>query len=115
LTTPSGIAALNQEVTRQAAMISYIDDIMLMLIVILASLPLLLLVRVPRRQPVSAATDDYCEFSSAPGGPTYRAFKKSNEAAIFRLQWPFHLCGHRVPARSVDIIANSSTAKLGAN
>jgi DHA2 family multidrug resistance protein len=55
LTTPSGIAALNHEVTRQAAMIGYIDDFALMLIVILASLPLLLLVRVPRRQPVAAA------------------------------------------------------------
>jgi hypothetical protein len=41
---PSGIAALNQEVTRQAAMIGYIDDFALMLIVILASLPLLLLI-----------------------------------------------------------------------
>jgi DHA2 family multidrug resistance protein len=58
LTTPSGIAALNQEVTRQSAMIGYIDDFALMLIVILASLPLLLLVRVPRRQPATAAADD---------------------------------------------------------
>ena len=58
LTTPSGIAALNHEVTRQAAMIGYIDDFALMLIVILASLPLLLLVRVPSRQPVAAAADD---------------------------------------------------------
>jgi DHA2 family multidrug resistance protein len=57
LTTPTGIAALNQEVTRQAAMISYIDDFMLMLIVILASLPLLLLVRGPRRQPVPTAAE----------------------------------------------------------
>jgi MFS transporter, DHA2 family, multidrug resistance protein len=58
LTIPSGIAALNQEVTRQAAMIAYIDDFMLMLIVILACLPLLLLVRGPRRQPATAAADD---------------------------------------------------------
>jgi DHA2 family multidrug resistance protein len=58
LTDPSGIAALNQEVTRQAAMIAYNDDFALMLIVILVSLPLLLLVRVPRRQPVIAAADD---------------------------------------------------------
>jgi MFS transporter, DHA2 family, multidrug resistance protein len=58
LTSPSGIAALNHEVTRQSAMIGYIDDFALMLIVILASLPLLLLVRVPRRQPVPAAADD---------------------------------------------------------
>ena len=54
-TNPSGIAALKHEITRQAAMIGYIDDFALMLIVILASLPLLLLVRVPRRQPVPAA------------------------------------------------------------
>jgi MFS transporter, DHA2 family, multidrug resistance protein len=58
LTDPSGIAALNQEVTRQAAMIAYNDDFALMLMVILASLPLLLLVRVPRRQPMPAAADD---------------------------------------------------------
>jgi DHA2 family multidrug resistance protein len=58
LTNPSGIAMLNQEVTRQAAMIGYIDDFALMLIVILASLPLLLLVRGPRRRPVTAAADD---------------------------------------------------------
>jgi MFS transporter, DHA2 family, multidrug resistance protein len=57
LNAPTGIAALNAEVTRQAAMISYIDDFMLMLLVVLASLPLLLLVRVPRRQPVPAAAD----------------------------------------------------------
>jgi len=58
LTDPSGIAALNQEVTRQAAMIAYNDDFALMLIVILASLPLLLLIRGPRRQAMMAAADD---------------------------------------------------------
>jgi hypothetical protein len=58
LTDPSGIAALNHEVTRQAAMIAYNDDFALMLIVILASLPLLLLVRSPRRKPMPAAADD---------------------------------------------------------
>ncbi len=57
LTDPSGIAALNHEVTRQAAMISYLDDFALMLIVILASLPLLLLIRAPRRQAMAAADD----------------------------------------------------------
>ena len=55
LVNPSGIAALNQEVTRQAAMIAYIDDFTLMLGVILLSLPLLLLVRGPRRQIPAAA------------------------------------------------------------
>jgi len=57
LTTPEGIAALNHEVTRQAAMIGYIDDFALMLMVILASLPLLLLVRVPRREPAAAPAE----------------------------------------------------------
>ncbi|HEU0157393.1 MAG TPA: MDR family MFS transporter [Stellaceae bacterium] len=57
LFNPSGIAALNQEVTRQAAMIAYIDDFALMLGVILLSLPLLLLVRGPRRQIPAAAAD----------------------------------------------------------
>src|SRR5262249_23115095 len=33
LSTPSGVAALNAEVTRQATMIGYIDDFMLMLLV----------------------------------------------------------------------------------
>ena len=58
LTTPSGIAALNHEVTRQAAMIGYIDDFVLMMLVILCSLPLLLLIRGPRRERVAAAADD---------------------------------------------------------
>ena len=49
LVTPSGIAALNAEVTRQAQMIAYIDDFYLMGIVIIAALPLLLLLRQPRR------------------------------------------------------------------
>jgi MFS transporter, DHA2 family, multidrug resistance protein len=65
LNVPSGIAALNAEVTRQAAMISYNDDFALMMVVVLLSLPMLLLVRVPgrRRQAVqalaaTAAADD---------------------------------------------------------
>jgi MFS transporter, DHA2 family, multidrug resistance protein len=56
LTTPSGVAALNAEVTRQAAMIGYIDDFMLMLIVILASLPLLLLIKGAHRERAAAPT-----------------------------------------------------------
>jgi DHA2 family multidrug resistance protein len=53
LTAPSGIAALNAEVTRQAAMVAYIDDFKLMMIIALCSMSLLLLVRRPR--PVRAA------------------------------------------------------------
>ena len=39
-------------------MIAYNNDFALMLVVILASLPLLLLVRVPRRQPMPVAADN---------------------------------------------------------
>jgi DHA2 family multidrug resistance protein len=64
LTTPGGIAALNAEVTRQAAMVAYIDDFKLMMLIALASVPLLLLLREERRRPplvavaATAAADD---------------------------------------------------------
>jgi MFS transporter, DHA2 family, multidrug resistance protein len=45
LTTPSGIAALNAEVTRQAAMVAYLNDYALMMLIVLLLIPLLLLVR----------------------------------------------------------------------
>jgi DHA2 family multidrug resistance protein len=48
LTTPTGIAALNAEVTRQAAMVAYLDDFKLMMLAIVAVLPLLLLLRKPQ-------------------------------------------------------------------
>jgi DHA2 family multidrug resistance protein len=44
----SATAALNQLVTAQSAMIAYIDDFYLMLLLTLAALPMLLLVRPPR-------------------------------------------------------------------
>jgi MFS transporter, DHA2 family, multidrug resistance protein len=57
LTSPGGIAALNAEVTRQAAMVAYIDDFKLMMVIALLTLPLLLLLREARRSapPVAAA------------------------------------------------------------
>ena len=48
LTDPSGLGALNMEATRQAAMVAYIDDFKLMMIIIIVTLPLLLLFRRPR-------------------------------------------------------------------
>ncbi len=48
LTVPSGVAALNAEATRQATMVAYIDDFMLMMILVIIGLPLLLLLRRPR-------------------------------------------------------------------
>jgi DHA2 family multidrug resistance protein len=54
-TTPAGLAALNDAITRQAATIGYLNDFRLMMYVVLAALPLLLLLRKPRR-PATAAT-----------------------------------------------------------
>ena len=58
LSTPGGMAALNAEVTRQAAMVAYIDDFKLIMLIALASLPLLLLLRDARRRlpPATVAT-----------------------------------------------------------
>lgn len=48
LTDPIGIAALNHEVTRQASMVAYVDDFKLLMLVSLASIPLVLLLRRPQ-------------------------------------------------------------------
>jgi MFS transporter, DHA2 family, multidrug resistance protein len=64
LSTLSGMAALNAEVTRQAAMVAYVDDFELIMLIALASIPLLLLLREARRRPPptavisTAAADD---------------------------------------------------------
>jgi DHA2 family multidrug resistance protein len=49
LFTLSGLATLNGEITRQAAMIAYVDDFRLMLWITLAAIPLLLFMKPPRR------------------------------------------------------------------
>ena len=57
LSTPSGMAALNAEVTRQAAMVAYIDDFKLIMLIALFSIPLLLLLHEAHRQsPPAPAT-----------------------------------------------------------
>lgn len=58
LSTPGGIAMLNAEVTRQAAMVAYIDDFRLMMLIALATFPVLLLLRGARRRPLTVAADD---------------------------------------------------------
>jgi len=45
LSAPNGVAALNAAVTRQAAMVAYVNDFWLLMVVCLASIPLLLLLR----------------------------------------------------------------------
>ncbi|WP_019142809.1 MDR family MFS transporter [Noviherbaspirillum massiliense] len=55
-----GLASINQEITRQAAMIAYVDDFMLMLGATIAIAPLILLIRPARQtggEPVHAAMD----------------------------------------------------------
>lgn len=51
LHTPEGLALLNREVTRQAAMVAYTHDFQWMMAAALLSLPLLLLIRDPKRRP----------------------------------------------------------------
>jgi DHA2 family multidrug resistance protein len=53
LTTETGLAALNAEVSRQALTIAYINDFRFMMYLCLVALPLLLLLRPPR--PTGAA------------------------------------------------------------
>jgi MFS transporter, DHA2 family, multidrug resistance protein len=52
LATPHGVALLDSTVTRQAAMIAYIDDFWFMLFLTLLVIPLLLLIRPPSGQPL---------------------------------------------------------------
>ena len=49
LANPAGLASLNGEITRQASMIAYVDDFWLMMILTLAVIPLLLLIRPPKK------------------------------------------------------------------
>ncbi|PPQ33203.1 EmrB/QacA family drug resistance transporter [Rhodopila globiformis] len=55
LGTVHGSVLLNEEVTRQARIIAYIDDFKLMLVLAVGALPLLLLTRPPKRKPAVAA------------------------------------------------------------
>jgi DHA2 family multidrug resistance protein len=45
LTAPSGVAALNAMVTRQASMVAYLDDFWLLMVLCIVAIPLLLLLR----------------------------------------------------------------------
>jgi DHA2 family multidrug resistance protein len=61
LTSSAGLAALNGEVSRQAAAIAFLNDFWLMMILTIAAIPLLLLFRRPRdgaaAAPAAAAVD----------------------------------------------------------
>ena len=49
--TAGGLALLNAEVSRQAALIGYVGDFSIMMIVTLLTIPLLLLIRRPGTEP----------------------------------------------------------------
>jgi DHA2 family multidrug resistance protein len=53
----SGAAALNAEITRQASMIAYVDDFWLMMLLTAAVIPMLLLIRPPKRNGAPAPID----------------------------------------------------------
>ena len=55
-TATTGLAALNNEVTRQAATLAYLNDFYFMMLVALVTLPLLFLLKTPGRAPAPAAS-----------------------------------------------------------
>jgi MFS transporter, DHA2 family, multidrug resistance protein len=55
LHSTAGLTALNGEITRQAAMIAYVNDFKLMMIVSLLTMPLIALLRSPRAPPAIGA------------------------------------------------------------
>ena len=55
LGSQAGMMALNQEITQQAAAIAYVDDFRLMMYLMLLAIPMLLLLRSPRRQRAATA------------------------------------------------------------
>jgi len=60
LSNPAGMAALNAEVTRQAAMVAYINDFQLMMWITVLTMPAILLLCDfwPQRRPIVVAADD---------------------------------------------------------
>jgi DHA2 family multidrug resistance protein len=55
--TQAGLAALNMEVTRQASLIAYINDFWIMMAVTVLVIPLLVVMRTPKRQGTGQAAD----------------------------------------------------------
>jgi DHA2 family multidrug resistance protein len=57
LTSPRGLATINGEITRQASLLAYLQDFRLMMYVTLAAIPLVLLLRAPRKDKPSLADE----------------------------------------------------------
>jgi DHA2 family multidrug resistance protein len=54
---PTTLAQISGEVTRQAAMIGYLDDFRLMMVVCLIAMPIILLLRSPNHQAAGGASE----------------------------------------------------------
>jgi DHA2 family multidrug resistance protein len=61
--TTHNAVALNAEVTRQASMIAYIDNFWLMMILTLLAMPLLLIIKTPKKTP-SQAEEEHLELAA---------------------------------------------------
>ncbi len=59
--TPEGLLAINGEVTRQAATLAYLQDFRLMMWVTLCAVPLVFLLRSPRKQPAPVEVHEAME------------------------------------------------------
>lgn len=58
LNANGGLIALNQELNRQAAMISYLDDFHLAMLLSICAMPLALLLRLPKAEKIVATTSE---------------------------------------------------------
>jgi DHA2 family multidrug resistance protein len=57
MATQAGPALINNEITRQASMIAYVDDYWLMMLLTMAVIPMLLLIRPPKAAAAPAQVD----------------------------------------------------------
>jgi DHA2 family multidrug resistance protein len=57
VSSPAGLASLNAEITRQASMVAYVDNYWLMMLLTFGVIPLLLLIRPPKRGAAPAPVD----------------------------------------------------------
>jgi DHA2 family multidrug resistance protein len=62
--SPAAMAALNGEITRQASMIAYVDDFQLMLTLTVLAIPLLLLIKVPKKQKATQEEQEHIELAA---------------------------------------------------
>ena len=94
LSNPSGLAALNAEVTRQASMVAYIDVFTSMMIIVAAMIPLLLVVRPPQRTraaPIAVGAREFARgLTSAAASYRIRFYQPRDLNRWRRSNFPYH-------------------------